>query len=239
MTVESQTHKATYKTRFDFAVLISAHLLLLPFWLLLWIIIPLFIWLGDRGPVFYKQQRAGKDGLPFTVLKFRTMVLDADLKGPAWTIDGDPRVTRVGRVLRRTALDELPEIINIIKRDMSLVGPRALDMEEQRSLEEEIPGFEKRLKIPPGLTGLAQVYNRGDDSYQKFQYDLSYLDRMSPWLDAKLLLLSVRNTLIGQWDQRRGKPTEQVQAASHIKSECCRSPDQSLGQDDGDGRPTT
>ena len=229
MTVKNQTNKVAYKTRFDFAVLISAHLLLLPFWLLLWLIIPLFIWLGDRGPVFYRQQRAGKDGRPFTVLKFRTMVMDAELKGPAWTIHGDPRVTRVGKLLRRTALDELPEIINIIKGDMSIVGPRALDLEEQRALEEQIPGFEKRLQVPPGLTGLAQVYNRGDDSYRKFQYDLRYLDRMSPWLDSKLLVLSIRNTLIGRWDQRRGKPTGDVQTSPGTEGEGGRRQDDSVG----------
>ena len=117
-------------------------------------------------------------------------------------------VSTVGRLLRRTALDELPEMVNILKREMSFVGPRALDVEEQRSLEEQIPGFEQRLQVAPGLTGLAQVHNHGDGAYDKFRYDLSYLDRMGPWLDAKLLLLSVRNTLGARWDQRRGKPTE-------------------------------
>ena len=198
--------KDAYKAWFDLTVLVSAHLLLLPLWLLLWILLPTLIWLDDRGPVFYKQRRAGKDGKPFTVLKFRTMVLDADRKGPAWTTDGDPRVTRVGRLLRRTALDELPEMLNILKREMSFVGPRALDVKEQQSLEAQIPGFEKRLQVPPGLAGLAQVYDPSDDAYDKFRYDLIYLERMSPWLDAKLLLLSMRNTLGGQWDHRRGKP---------------------------------
>lgn len=208
LTAEERSYEATYKVWFDFAVLISAHILLLPIWILLWTFIPLSIWLGDRGPIFYRQQRAGKGGRPFTVVKFRTMVSDADLKGPGWTVPGDPRITRVGRLLRNTALDELPELISILKRDMSFVGPRALDVEEQRALEEQIVGFEKRLQVSPGLTGLAQVYNSGDDSLKKFQYDLSYLDRMSPWLDAKLLVLSVWNTLRAQWDQRRGKPTE-------------------------------
>ena len=198
--------KHSYKIWFDLTILVLSHLLLLPLWLLLWTLVPMVIWLGDQGPIFYRQQRAGKDGQPFTVLKFRTMVLDADRKGPAWTTDGDPRVTRVGRLLRRTALDELPELLNILKRDMSFVGPRALDLEEQRSLEEQIPGFERRLQVPPGLTGLAQVYNPGDNADDKFQYDLSYLERMGPLLDFKLLILSVRNTFSIRWDQRRGKP---------------------------------
>ncbi|MCH7622054.1 MAG: sugar transferase, partial [Chloroflexi bacterium] len=160
---------------------------------------------GDRGPVFYRQKRVGKNGRIITIVKFRTMVLDADRKGPAWTTDGDPRVTRVGKILRRTALDELPEVLSIWKRDMSLVGPRALDVEEHQSLEKQIPGFEGRLEVLPGLTGLAQVYDRSDDAHDKFRYDLEYLDRMSPWLDMRLLVLSLLNTLGARWDRRSGK----------------------------------
>jgi len=205
---ENQVHKVergAYKSWFDRTVLVMAHLLLLPLWLLLWTFIPLFIWLGDRGPVFFRQERAGKHGRVFTILKFRTMVSNADRMGPAWTTDADPRVTRVGKLLRRTALDELPEVLNIWKGEMSLVGPRALDVAEQGSLEESIPGFEQRLQVSPGLTGLAQIYDRSDNAYDKFRYDLSYLDRMSPWLDVRLLVLSVWNTLGARWDQRRGK----------------------------------
>ena len=224
--------KDAYKTRFDLTILVLSHLLLLPIWVLLWTFIPLLIWLGDRGPILYSQQRAGKDGQPFTVFKFRTMVSDASRIGPVWTTQNDPRVTPIGRLLRRTALDELPEIINIIKRDMSLVGPRALDVEEQRSLEEQIPGFEKRLQVPPGLTGLAQVYNHGDNAYDKFRYDLSYLERMGPWLDIKLLLLSVRNTFSARWDQRRGKPVKPGTAATVFEEakRRCQHPEGSQGK---------
>lgn len=201
-----KTVRDGYKTWFDRTVLVLAHLLLLPLWLLLWIVIPILIWLGDRGPIFYKQDRAGEGGRVITIVKFRTMVLDAEIKGTFWTIDQDPRITRVGRLLRRTALDELPEVINIWKRDMSLVGPRALDVHEQRSLEELIPGFEARLQVLPGLTGLAQIYDCSDDAHEKFRYDLKYLQSMSPWLDIKLLFLSVRNTFGVKWDRRGGKP---------------------------------
>lgn len=135
------------------------------------------------------------------------MVMDAEREGPAWTTEGDPRVTRVGRVLRKTALDELPEVLNIWKREMSLVGPRALDVEEQHSLEQIIPGFEKRLQILPGLTGLAQIYDLTDDAHNKLRYDIEYLESMSLWLDMKLLLLSLRNTIVAKWDHRHGKPT--------------------------------
>lgn len=205
---ETQADRAAkdgYKAWFDITVLTLAHVFLLPLWILLWIIIPIVIWLGDRGSVFYKQDRVGKGGRVFTVVKFRTMVLDAEGKGAAWTVDRDPRVTRVGRVLRRTALDELPEVLNIWKGDMSLVGPRALDVAEQQSLEKLIDGFEKRLQVRPGLTGLAQIYDSKDDARDKLHYDLEYLERMSPWLDIKLLILSVRNTFGVKWDRRSGK----------------------------------
>ena len=197
----------SYKRTFDLTILVVAHLLLLPIFLLLWIVIPVMIWLGDRGPVFYRQQRIGKHGEVFTMLKFRSMVLGADQSGPHWTTQGDPRVTRVGRLLRRTALDELPEILNIWKGNMSLVGPRALDVAEHAELELEISGFRKRLEVVPGLTGLAQVYDRNDISRDKLHYDLEYLRRMSPALDTRLLFQSVWNTLAARWDRRGGKPT--------------------------------
>jgi len=147
----------------------------------------------------------GKDGKPFNVIKFRTMVADAEEQGPAWTTDDDPRITRVGRILRRTALDELPEIISIWKGDMSFVGPRALDLEEHRALEKLIPGFEKRLQVQPGLTGLAQIYDKKDDPYEKYRYDMEYLQKFGPILDARLILLSVWNTGFARWDHRSGK----------------------------------
>jgi lipopolysaccharide/colanic/teichoic acid biosynthesis glycosyltransferase len=209
--VEKKTHigaNEAYKTWFDFSILFFAHLFLLPLWIALWTLIPLAIWLGDRGPVFYSQKRTGKNGKIFTVLKFRTMIPDADKKGPAWTLDNDPRLTRIGRILRKTALDELPEILSIWKRDMSLVGPRALAVEEHQALEEQIPEFEKRLQVRPGLTGLAQVYDPHDIAIDKLQYDLEYMESMGLLLDLKLLVLSVRNTLFARWDRRGGKPTE-------------------------------
>ena len=195
----------SYKRFFDLFVLVAAHLLLLPVWALLWLVIPLLIWLEDRKPVFYRQWRMGKGGQPFVVIKFRTMVVDADELGPAWTTVDDPRVTRVGRILRRTALDELPEVISIWKGHMSFVGPRALDVDEERALEGLIPGFEKRLQVRPGLTGLAQIHDKVDDPHEKFRYDMEYLRTLSPMLDARLLFLSVWNTIGARWDHRSGK----------------------------------
>ena len=194
-----------YKRPLDVAVLIGAYLILSPLWLLIWSIIPLLIWLEDRGPVFYKQVRAGKGRRPITVVKFRTMVTHADKQGPSWTTENDPRITRVGKILRRTALDELPETWNIWKGDMSFVGPRALALDEQQMLESEIKGFAQRLGVRPGLTGLAQVFDAENDNHGKLRYDLEYIKNMSVWLDLKLLILSVRNTIFGRWDTRHSK----------------------------------
>ena len=102
-------------------------------------------------------------------------------------------------------MDELPEIISIWKGDMSFVGPRALDLDEHRTLEGLMPGFEKRLQVQPGLTGLAQIYDKNDDPYEKYRYDMEYLQKLSPFLDARLILLSVWNTVIARWDHRSGK----------------------------------
>ena len=197
--------KGSYKRQFDISILVASHLIFLPLWIMLWIIIPTLIWLDDRKSVFYRQKRIGKNGESFNIIKFRTMVVGADELGPAWTTSNDPRITRIGRILRRTALDELPEIINIFKGEMSFVGPRALDLVEQNALERLVPGFERRLKMRPGLTGLAQIYDQTDDPYEKYRYDMEYLEKQSLVLDVRLLLISVKNTLIARWDHRSGK----------------------------------
>ena len=236
---DNQSHQSPrdgYKAWFDVTVLIVAHLMLLPLWLLLWMIIPILIRLGDPGPVFYKQDRVGKGGRVFTVFKFRTMVLDAENKGAAWTVDQDPRVTRVGKLLRRTALDELPEVLNIWRGEMSLVGPRALDVAEQQTLETLIDGFAARLQTRPGLTGLAQIYDSRDDAHEKFRYDLEYLQRMSPWLDSKLLVLSVRNTLGVKWDRRSGKTSDMDGISSAPSKECRQKETTKEGQVETNGR---
>ena len=209
MESSAQVKAKPYKRWFDLTVLVLTHLFppLLLLWVLLWTLIPLLIWLEDRGPVFYRQKRVGKRGKVFTVLKFRTMVPNADRLGAAWTVERDHRLTRVGGFLRKTALDELPELLSVWKGDMSLVGPRALDVEEQEFLESQIQGFARRLEIQPGLTGLAQVYDRDDQAIAKLRYDLEYIQRASLWLDLKLLILSVRNTLLARWDRRGGKKT--------------------------------
>ena len=188
-----------YKRPYDLAVLAVAHLVLLPVWLLLWTLIPLAIWLEDRGPVFFRQQRYGKNGREFTFLKFRTMVVDAEAAGLV-TQDQDPRITRVGRFLRRTALDELPQLFNILRGDMSFVGPRALPTDMHDEALKEEPRFSERLQVTSGLTGVAQLYlPRHCPPKRRLRYDLLYIRRASLWLDLRLMFRAASNTLTGRW----------------------------------------
>ena len=205
MRAEHAKDRDAYKRKLDILLLLLSHLLLLPMLLLLWTLIPLAIWLQDRGPVFYLQTRSGRNGKTFTLRKFRTMVPNADQLGPSWNRKDDTRITRFGRFLRRTGLDELPGLLSIWKGDMSLVGPRALAEKEQRKLESEIPGFSDRLRVLPGLTGLAQIYNTNNEDHEKLRYDRLYIQRMNVWLDLKLITLSVWNTITAKWDRRGGK----------------------------------
>ena len=180
----------------------------------LWLIIPAAIRLEDGGPVFFSQARVGRDGRVFEALKFRSMVPDAErVSGPVQASEHDPRVTRVGRLLRATALDELPQLWNIFVGDMSFVGPRPLrpgevDVRGDGRLIslEEIPGYVERHRVRPGLTGLTQVYAPRDiPRAGKFRLDLLYLKRASFWLDLKLILLSFWITGRGAWETRGPK----------------------------------
>jgi len=181
---------------------------------MLWAVIAIAVKLEDGGPVFYSQQRSGLNGLPFDVRKFRSMIPDAEARvGAVQASEHDPRVTRVGRLLRATAMDELPQLWNIFRGDMSLVGPRALRPEEidvdtaGRPVPlQAIPGFAARSAIPPGLTGIAQIYARRDVSRrQKFRFDRLYVRRQSMWLDLRLILLSFWITARGTWEARDKK----------------------------------
>lgn len=168
--------------------------------------VALAIKLEDRGPVFYTQERVGRNGARFKLMKFRSMVPDAEAKtGPVWAAREDPRITRVGRILRKTALDELPQLINIFRGDMRFVGPRSHRVffyEKFRS----VPGYTERYRIHPGLTGLAQVLARYDSSAeQKLRFDLLYARKQSFGLDTKLILASFLITFSGKWDERQGK----------------------------------
>lgn len=185
----------------------GAHVLLAPVWLLLWLLIPLLIWLEDRGPVFYRQKRVGYNGRVIEVWKFRTMIPDAERgTGPTWATAHDNRVTKVGKLLRRTALDELPQVINILRGDMSIVGPRSERPEFHERFIREVPGFEKRLGTRPGLTGLAQISGEYDLApAEKLRFDLIYIQRMNPWLDVWIIVRSILNTVTGRWDRRAAR----------------------------------
>jgi colanic acid biosynthesis glycosyl transferase WcaI len=180
----------------------------------LWAIIAVAIKLGDGGTVFFPQVRVGQGGRRFRSWKFRSMVEGSDAAvGPLQARDRDPRITRVGRLLRATAMDELPQLWNIFRGDMSFVGPRALLPEEIevsgdgiRVPIEEIPGYEARHRVRPGLTGLAQVFAPRDiPRRHKFKLDLLYVRRQSFWLDLKLIVVSFWISFRGTWERRGAK----------------------------------
>ena len=180
----------------------------------LWVLFAFLIWLEDRGSIFYKQDRVGKNNRIFKVLKFRSMIKDAEKDvGPVQAKEDDPRVTKAGRILRATAMDELPQLINIFKGDISFVGPRALRPKESEAHDgpdtmeiEKIPGYKERHSVRPGLTGLAQIYLPADAlRRKKFRYDLLYIKKQSFWLDLKLILLSFWITFRGKWESRKRK----------------------------------
>jgi len=173
----------------------------------LWGIISLAVKLHDSGPVFYRQARVGKDGRVFRGLKFRSMVPDSDRKwGAVPAAANDPRITKVGRILRATAMDELPQLWNIFRGDMSFVGPRPEWVELVKKFRVEIPGFDLRHKVWPGLTGLAQIYGHSELSRRhKLRYDLLYARRQSFWLDVRLVLMSFAVTFTGRWELREAK----------------------------------
>jgi lipopolysaccharide/colanic/teichoic acid biosynthesis glycosyltransferase len=180
----------------------------------LWAVIAAAIAIDCRGPVFFRQARVGRGGTTFEVLKFRSMIVDAEQRvGPVVAGVDDPRITRVGRVLRATAMDELPQLWNIFRGDMSFVGPRALRPEEidvdssGRPVPlDAVPGFVDRVSVAPGLTGIAQIYAPRDISRrQKFRFDRLYIRRQSFLLDLRLIAVSFWITFRGTWEARERK----------------------------------
>lgn len=173
----------------------------------LWLLFSLAIKLEDRGPVFYAQERVGKNGRIFKALKFRSMIPDAEKHtGAVWASENDPRVTKTGRILRATAMDELPQLWNIFKGDMSFVGPRTERPELVKQFSKKIKNYNKRFSVAPGLTGLAQIYGRYDTPPQhKLKYELLYIKKQSFLLDLKLIFLSFWITFRGKWESREKK----------------------------------
>jgi lipopolysaccharide/colanic/teichoic acid biosynthesis glycosyltransferase len=180
----------------------------------LWAVLAALVKAGDGGPVFFSQERVGEAGRVFRAWKFRSMIPDAEKHvGAVQATEDDPRVTRIGRLMRATAMDELPQLWNIFVGDMSFVGPRALRPGEievlgNGSLEalEDVPGYEDRCRVRPGLTGIAQVYAPRDITRRnKFRYDRLYISRQSFWLDLRLIAVSFWITFRGRWETRADK----------------------------------
>ena len=165
-------------------------------------VLPLLIKLTSPGPVLYRQERVGLNGKRFTMLKFRSMVLDAEGPGRAvWASENDPRVTLLGAFMRKFRLDELPQVVNVFRGEMSFVGPRPERPEFVDSLRDVVPYYAMRHTVKPGITGWAQVmYRYGasvQDTVEKLQYDLYYIKHMSLWLDCRVFLKTFRTVLFG------------------------------------------
>ena len=193
-TYESLFHRPSFSFRrmIDFFGSIFLMILLLPVFL----VIVAAIKLESKGPVLYSQIRTGLKEKPFRIYKFRSMVQDAEkLSGPTWAQKNDPRITKVGRFMRLSRIDELPQLINIMRGDMSFIGPRPERPFFVESFKEQIPLYVNRLKIKPGVTGWAQVkwgYDESiEDVKEKLRYDLYYINHRSFWMDIAILFLTV------------------------------------------------
>lgn len=180
----------------------------------LWAVLAAAIKAEDGGPVFFGQERVGEGGRVFRALKFRSMIPDAEAgRGAVQATERDPRVTRIGRLMRATAMDELPQLWNIFVGDMSFVGPRALrpgEIETASNGEhvamQDIPGYSERHSVRPGLTGIAQIFAARDvPRRHKFKYDQIYIERQTFGLDLRLILLSFWITFRGKWEHREKK----------------------------------
>lgn len=177
------------KRLFDIVASLAVLVLMFPFMLL----VALAIKIEDRGPIFYKQTRCTKNGQTFEIIKFRSMIVDAEKHGFVPCTSGDTRITKVGNVLRRIRFDELPQLINILKGDMSFVGPRPERVEHVEMYMKELPEFAYRMRVKGGLTGYAQIFGKYNTSaYDKLRLDLMYIENQSFLLDLKLLMLTLR-----------------------------------------------
>lgn len=186
------------KRFFDCGLSLIGLIVLLP----LMLVVGALIRLDSPGPVFYRQMRVGLRGQPYMIWKFRSMSQDAEKSGARWASEEDPRISRVGRFLRKWRLDEIPQLINVLKGEMSLVGPRPERPVFVQDLRSSIPYYDLRHTVRPGITGWAQTQFRygasAEDSHIKLQYDLYYLKNLSLSLDARILLETIKVCLFGQ-----------------------------------------
>jgi lipopolysaccharide/colanic/teichoic acid biosynthesis glycosyltransferase len=171
------------------------------------LIVMLLIKITSKGPMFFIQQRVGKDGEPFGIMKFRTMIVGAEKMGTGLdSFEDDPRVTKIGKFLRDSSLDELPQLFNILKGDMSFIGPRPPVTYSPFRYEDYPQAPKKRFTIKPGVSGWAQINGRNELTWEeKWKYDLEYLEKMSFWFDIKIILLTILKVLKneGSYDAKK------------------------------------
>jgi exopolysaccharide biosynthesis polyprenyl glycosylphosphotransferase len=189
------------KLKRTFDIIIS--LLIIIFTFPICFIISIAIKIDSKGPVFFTQERCGQNGKTFTMIKFRSMVSDAEkISGPVWSQKDDPRITDIGRIIRRLRIDEIPQMLNVLKGEMSFVGPRPERPFFVEKLANEIPYYKRRLKVRPGITGWAQVKHKYDESLEdvkiKLKYDLFYIENMSLRMDFKIILRTIYVVLFGK-----------------------------------------
>jgi exopolysaccharide biosynthesis polyprenyl glycosylphosphotransferase len=190
---------AAVKRLIDIVGSVIAIVLLSPLYLLTAILIKL----TSRGPILYTQTRVGRDGEEFQIYKFRTMKVDAEKEsGPVWAAADDNRLTLIGGFLRKAHIDEIPQFINVLRGEMSIIGPRPERPVFVSKLQEEIPDYTKRLAVKPGITGLAQVWHRYDETIEdvkkKIKYDLLYIRKMCLWTDVRIMFRTFRVVLTGE-----------------------------------------
>ena len=196
-----------FKRLMDIVISLVACVILSPIMLIIMIAIKAY----DHGPIFFTQERITKDGKPFQILKFRSMIVESEEEGARLASANDDRITPVGHIIRRTHFDELPQLFNILKGEMSVVGPRPERREIFEQYEESIPEFKFRLKMKAGLTGYAQVYGQYNTvPYDKLKLDLTYIEEYSFWLDVKLCFLTVK--ILFQKEKSEGVDDSQTTA---------------------------
>jgi exopolysaccharide biosynthesis polyprenyl glycosylphosphotransferase len=191
--------QAQIKRLFDICVSLFILVPFMPFW----IIVAIIIRFTDKGPAVYSQERIGKNGRPFIMYKFRSMYVDAEKRsGPQWATENDPRITPFGRFMRKSRIDEIPQLWNVLKGEMSIVGPRPERQYFIEKLSKEIPWYVKRLKMKPGITGWAQVKHKYDETIEdvkfKVMYDLYYFENMSIILDLKIIIQTILVVFTGK-----------------------------------------
>ena len=196
---ESNWSSSGMKRFFDFLFSFISILVLSPFFVFIGAIIKL----SSKGPIIYSQERLGFKGNPYQIYKFRSMVVNAEEKsGPVWTSDDDPRITSIGKILRKYRIDELPQLINVVLGQMSLIGPRPERPYFTKKLKEKFPLYERRFRVRPGITGWSQIKHPSDlkeeDVRQKLRYDFYYIENLSLNLDLKILISTIAVVLSGE-----------------------------------------